>query len=138
MNFKIFLITIILVINGFKSYCQKNTVNRGPITVEIIKEKRPKKMYVKVEVDSAFKRVDSTWAKTIEKNLIQNLSDKKEIKAGKYVIGIRFIVMKDGTIADIVCENDPGFGLAGEVIKIIKKSVKWKPWEGTRVSELVK
>ena len=129
------LLIFLSIIITTKSYCQKNTVNRGPITVEIIKEKRPKRIYAKVEVDSTFKRVDSTWAKTIEKNLIQNLSDKKEIKAGKYVIGIRFIVMKDGTMADIVCENDPGFGLAAEVITVIKKSAKWKPAEGSIVTE---
>ena len=127
------ILVLLSIIIFTKSYCQKSTVNQGPITVEIIKEKRPKKMYVKVEVDSAFKRVDSIWAKTIERNLIQNLSVKKEIKAGNYVIGIRFILMKDGTIADIICENDPGFGLAGEVIKVIKKSVKWKPGEVTQV-----
>ena len=130
------ILVLLSIIIFAKSYCQKNTVNRGPITVEIIKEKRPKKMYVKVEVDSAFKRVDSIWAKTIERNLIQNLSVKKEIKAGKYVIGIRFILMKDGTIADIICENDPGFRLAGEVIKATKKSVKWKPGVKTEVRKI--
>ena len=130
---KISIVILLFSICSNKIYCQKNTVNSGPITVEIIKEKRPKKIYVKVEVDSAFKKVDSTWAKTIEKNLIESLKNKEGIKTGKYVIGIRFIVMKDGTIADIICENDPGFGLAGEVIKTIKKSIKWKPGEVTQV-----
>lgn len=38
-----------------------------------------------------------------------------------------FIVEKDGTLTDIKITRDPGFRIGKEILKILKKSPKWKP-----------
>ena len=42
---------------------------------------------------------------------------------------VQFIVDKEGNISDVQALNDPGEGLAGEAVRIIKKGPKWKPAE---------
>ena len=34
---------------------------------------------------------------------------------------------KDGSVSDITCENDPGYGICKEAIRVIKKTKKWIP-----------
>jgi hypothetical protein len=42
-----------------------------------------------------------------------------------------FIIDKERSLTDIRCENDPGFGMCEEVVRVvarkIKKSPKWLP-----------
>jgi hypothetical protein len=52
-----------------RSYGQTVTKSYGRIDVEIIKEKKPKKIYTKVEIKSAFPGGDSSWVKSLEKSL---------------------------------------------------------------------
>ena len=47
--------------------------------------------------------------------------------AGKYTVIVKFIVNVDGSIRDVKCENDPGFGICDEAIRVIKKASKWEP-----------
>ena len=45
----------------------------------------------------------------------------------KYTVVIKFVVSKDGSLSDIACENDPGFGMCGEAIRVIEKTKNWTP-----------
>ena len=120
--FQLVLLCFICVV---KSYCQ--TV--GQIEVEFTKEKRPNKFYNKVEIKSAFPGGDSAWVKSIEKNINQSIGDGKGVKKGKYIVSAKFVLSKDGSLSDIACENDPGFGMCEEVIRVLMKIKKWVPAE---------
>jgi hypothetical protein len=102
-----------------KSYGQTVTNTYGRIDVEITKEKNPKKIYAKVEIKSAFPGGDSSWVQSLEKKL-----------KGEYIVSVAFIVVKDGSIADVRCLSDPGFGMCAEVVRAIKKGPKWTPAPG--------
>lgn len=52
---------------------------------------------------------------------------KLGIPRGTYTINIRFMVDKDGSLQDIKALNDPGFGLAKGLVKIMQYSPKWRP-----------
>ena len=111
-----------------KSYGQPVAKNYyGRIDVEIIKEKKTKKIHTKVGIKSAFPGGDSAWVQSIEKNINQSIEVGKRVKKGKYVVSIKFIVSKDGSLSDILCENDPGFGICEKVIRVLKKTKKWTP-----------
>ena len=56
-------------------------------------------------------------------------------KKGKYILSIVFILAKDGTLSDIQCELDPGFGICNEVVRIVKKSPRWRPAKPVLVKE---
>ena len=48
-------------------------------------------------------------------------------KGLKGKIFMQFIIEKDGSLADIKCLKDIGFGSGQEAIRVLKTSPKWKP-----------
>ena len=58
--------------------------------------------------------------------VIENAAEKGMLP-GKYTINIRFLVERDGSITDVSALSDPGFGLAEEAIKVVKKGPQWTP-----------
>ena len=84
---------------------------------------------------SAFTGADSSWAQWVENNLNRTIQVDKRAKKGKYIVAVKFIVAKDGSLSDIQCENDPGFGMCREVLRVIKRSKNWTPAEPGQVRE---
>lgn len=124
-NFKLTLLCFVCVAKSYGQTVAKHYFGR--IDVEFTREKRPKKSYAKVEIKSAFPGGDSAWVKSIEKNITQSIGFSKRVKKGKYIVSVKFISSKDGSLSDIACENDPGFGMCEEVIRVLKKTKKWTP-----------
>ncbi|HEV7621880.1 MAG TPA: energy transducer TonB [Flavisolibacter sp.] len=52
---------------------------------------------------------------------------KKGMKKGIYVIQVRFIVEKDGSIKNVEALNNPGFGLGKGAENAVKTGPKWSP-----------
>jgi hypothetical protein len=84
----------------------------------------------KVEIKSAFPGGDSSWVQSLEKKLNQTIPFRNGAKKGEYIVSVAFIVVKDGSIADVRCLSDPGFGMCAEVVRAIKKGPKWTPAPG--------
>lgn len=98
------------------------------VDVEITKEKKPKRIYTKVAILSAFTGGDSVWIATLEKTLNQSIQYNNGAKAGKYLVSVAFITDIEGQIFDIHCINDPvGYGMEEQVVRAIKKGAKWVP-----------
>jgi hypothetical protein len=131
LTMKKFQFILICFIWVGKSYCQTAT-NR--IVVEVAK-KSQNKIYTKVEIKSAFPGADSSLVQSLEKNLSRSIRDGKRIKRGKYIVSVVFILDKYGSLSDIECEKDPGFGLCEEVVAAIKRYSKWGPSEPIKVRE---
>jgi hypothetical protein len=124
-SFQLILLCFICIA---KSYGQNASRSYGRIVVEITKEKKSSKVTPKVEIKS-FINGDSSLVQSIEQKIIQSLQTDKKIKTGKYIVSVRFIVTKNGSYADIVCETDPSFGMCEKVIAAIRGSQKWIPAE---------
>lgn len=127
-----FQIAILCIIWVAKSYGQTGTRSYHTVVVEITKEKKPKKISAKVEVmPTVFLGGDSAWVRSFEDILNRMLSVEKKVKAGKYIVSLRFLLEKDGNVADIRCLNNPGFGLCEKVrAAIIRKfPPRWGPGE---------
>jgi periplasmic protein TonB len=124
-TFQLALFYLICVASG---YAQTTTKSYGHVYVEITKKKKPKRIYTKVEIKSAFTGGDSSWTQSLEKTLNQSIHYKNGAKAGKYIVSVIFVVDKEGNISDIRCVNDPpGFRMAEEVLRAIKKKARWLP-----------
>jgi len=119
---KNFLLTLLCLTCITKSYGDV-AKSYGDIVVEITNEKG--NISTKVEVKSAFYVEDSSWVQSIEKNITKSIRVGKRVKKGKYIVTVKFILTKDGTLSDILCKNDPGFGMCDKVVSAIKKSQKW-------------
>ena len=48
---------------------------------------------------------------------------------GNYTVNVKFLVEKDGSIADVKALNDPGYGLAQGAVEVVKRGPKWSPGE---------
>jgi hypothetical protein len=131
---------LILVVLFFKeSFGQSNAIRYAKIEVEISKEKRPKKIYAKLKILVPFEGGDSLWVSSFENNINHGIEFDNGAKPGKYLVLANFIMSKDGTISDVICLKDPGYGMGEEVVRVLKKGVvKWKPasFHGLPVREL--
>jgi hypothetical protein len=116
-----------------KSYGQV-TSSYNRLNVEIVKKRG--KISSNVEMISSAER-DSAWVQSLKKNIIESFQDGKRLKKGKYLVVVKFIIARDGSVSDIICEKDPGFGMCEKVIRVVKKSKssRWKPSEPVEVRE---
>jgi periplasmic protein TonB len=74
--------------------------------------------------------VDMTaWRKHLGRYLEPVIEEaaEKGMPSGTYTIQIKFLVERDGSINDVTALSDPGFGLATEAIKVVKKGPQWSP-----------
>jgi protein TonB len=85
------------------------------------------KVFTVVQIPAEFPGGLSAWAKYLERNLNRDLPVENGAPPGKYTVVVSFIVSKDGSISDVIAENDPGYGTKQEAVRVITKGPKWKP-----------
>ncbi len=87
------------------------------------------KIFDKVEIEASVNR--DAWINHLQKVLlpIVNKASRKGMPKGTYTVMVRYLVETNGSIADVVALNDPGFGLAEGAIKAIRTGPKWNPGE---------
>lgn len=95
--------------------------NCNQVVIEIIKEKKSGKVYNKVAFKDTCTDFDSTFLRYIEAQLNKSTKLCRSTKKGKYIVEIRFIVTKDGSLSDVRCTNNPDNKLCEEVLLSIKK-----------------
>lgn len=106
---------------------QTSSKNIGKIAVTVTKAKKPKQLYIRVNILSAFPGGDSAWIQSLENNLKLALPYRNGARKGVYTTTIAFILDKGGVISDIRCLSDPGYGIGEQVIRTLKKSPRWTP-----------
>jgi hypothetical protein len=87
-----FRIALFCIICVAKSYGQPSTRKFGTVNVEITKEKKPKRIYTKVEITGALPGGDSSVIQSLEQKLNQSIDVKNKVKAGKYLVSVRFLL----------------------------------------------
>lgn len=80
-----------------------------------------------VQIPAEFPGGLNGWMKYLQRNLNSSLPVENGAPAGKYTVVVSFIVSKDGTISEVVAENDPGYGTKAEALRVITKGPNWKP-----------
>ena len=95
-------------------------------------------VYQTVEIEAEFPGGISAWIEFLQKNLNADVPANKKAKAGIYTVIVAFVVNRDGTLSNFKLETNPGYGTGEEVLRVMKKSPKWKPGyqNGIRVSSL--
>lgn len=119
---KLFLLIFLNLILINKAYSQNAY---GKIIIEI--EIGRKKKITKVDVDGDFPNADTAWKKRITKSLSTSNFVAKRAKRGKYTVSVAYVVTKDGSISDVKCISDPGYGMCQEAVRAVKKGPAWKP-----------
>lgn len=91
------------------------------------------KVYTTAQKIPAFAGGDGAYSSHIEKILKYYKPREYGAGAGTYFVNISFTVNTDGTLSQIVAENDTDFGFAKKAIEIFSKSPKWIPAEDNAV-----
>jgi protein TonB len=83
----------------------------------------------KVDVEASVDR--QQWIDHLTKNLQVPIEKaaRKGMKAGTYIVQVKFLVEIDGSISDVHALNDPGYGLAKAAEKVLRTSPKWRAGE---------
>ena len=100
---------------------------KGTQVVEVKVADDENKIFTKVEVEAAFPGGEGAWQNYLKKTLNASTPVDNGASGGKYTVIIKFVVSKDGSLSDVKCENDPGFGMCDEAIRVIKKTRNWTP-----------
>ena len=101
--------------------------DKGTQIVEVKKDDDENKIFNKVEVEAAFPGGDAAWRSYLQKNLNGSVPVDNGAGEGSYTVVVKFVVSKDGSLSDVSCESDPGFGMCQEAIRVIKKTKNWTP-----------
>ena len=60
------------------------------------------------------------------RNLNSSVPSENGAPAGKYTVIVSFVVHRgDGSLSEIQAENDPGYGMLEEALRVVKRSPKW-------------
>jgi protein TonB len=100
-------------------------VDEGKQVVEAPKED-PDQIFTKVEIEA---KVDpKQWRRHLESQLQRYIEDaaSQGMSPGQYTVSVRFLVERDGSIADVQALNDPGYGLGKGAVEVVKKGPKWE------------
>ena len=85
------------------------------------------KVFVKVEVEAAFRGGEREWRNYLNRNLDVNVPVKNGCKPGTYTVVVQFIVAKDGSVSDVKALTKHGFGMEEEAMRMIRKGPDWIP-----------
>lgn len=69
------------------------------------------------------------WVEYLNSKLNYKIPINNNAPTGQYPIGFSFIIDKEGSITNIVFDNDPGYGIKEEVLRVLtnKRMPKWTP-----------
>ena len=95
--------------------------------LEIKKPDNENDILAKVEVEAAFPGGEDAWRNYLRKTLNANTPVDNGANGGKFTVIVKFVVSRDGSLSDVKCENDPGFGMCEEAVRVIKKTRNWVP-----------
>jgi protein TonB len=106
-----------------------NITDTVPVVKEVNIKDLDSSVFDKLEVEASVDPI--SWRKHLEKELMPVIENaaKKGMKPGHYIVTVRFLVERDGSISEAKALNNPGFGLAKASEKVIKSSPKWTPGE---------
>lgn len=84
-------------------------------------------IFTKVEIEA---QVDQKqWIRHLQTQLQRYIEDAASagMEPGTYTVQVKFLVERDGSIADVQALNDPGFGLGKGAVEVVKKGPRWSP-----------
>jgi periplasmic protein TonB len=110
-----------------KQIVQAPVDEEGTKVLEIKKDDEENAIRTSVEIEAGFPGGIDAWLNYLRRTLNANTPVDYGATAGKYTVIVKFVVSKDGSLSDIKCENDPGFGMCDEAVRVIKKTRNWTP-----------
>ena len=80
-----------------------------------------------MEIEAYYPGGTERWLQFLQANLNSNIPIKRKAPVGTYTVYVQFIVDKEGKISDITPLTNHGFGMEEEVIRVLRRSPRWRP-----------
>jgi protein TonB len=84
-------------------------------------------VFTKVDLGAFFDEKEWVVHLTNELEPAIKKAAKKGLKAGTYIVRVKFLVERDGSIKYVQALNDPGYNLARAAVKGVQTGPKWRP-----------
>ncbi|WP_346238533.1 M56 family metallopeptidase [Niabella insulamsoli] len=111
-------------VTGTGRYQKLNTVTVVGYSDEELPKRKLKEGETKLDVEAAF---PGNWTTFLERNVNPQIATEKGAPAGVYEVMVRFTINEDGSLSDFTPVTNEGYGMEAEVIRVLKKSEKWRP-----------
>jgi TonB-dependent SusC/RagA subfamily outer membrane receptor len=118
---------------------RSNTASNGAAMGTISATSIPMSEYLKVTGYPAFARSNdnppsfpggpAAWEKYVNRKINRHVAEENHAPKGTYTVGVAFNVSKSGEVSNVRAENNPGYGTAGEAVRLVSESPNWKPGE---------
>lgn len=99
--------------------------SQAPSVVET--KKSPNTEVSIVDVEATFPGGFSSWKRFLETTLDASIPVENAAPSGTYRVTVSFLVDNGGKVSEVQALNDPGYGIADEAVKVIKRSKTWNP-----------
>jgi protein TonB len=119
---KLVLLILVSFIFINKAYSQHAF---GKVTIEI--EIDSDTIFTKADIMGPVPNGDTTWKDSIIQKLNTSEFRKNGAKKGKYTVIIQYLVEEDGSIGDVKCLTNTGYGMEKEAVLAIAGRPRWKP-----------
>lgn len=81
----------------------------------------------KVETEAYFQNGNEDWTTYLYHNVTAKIPSLRCAPAGTFCVEVRFLVGKDGSLADIKPLTKLGYGMEEEVVRVVKGAPDWIP-----------
>jgi hypothetical protein len=80
-----------------------------------------------LDVDARFPGGPPAWNDYIKSHVKTTVAVDNKAPDGVYTVVVRFIIVRDGHLAEVVAETKHGYGMEAELMMAIKRSPTWIP-----------
>ena len=85
------------------------------------------KEFIEVQVPAKFPGGDQGWNNFLSSNIRTQTPARNKAPAGRYTVVISFTIDKEGNVTNAAVLEDPGYGTAQDVLRVLHKSPRWTP-----------
>jgi len=83
--------------------------------------------FIRVDEEASFPGGAEAWSSFLERHLKADVPVKRKAPAGQYLVVAQFIVDQKGNLTDLKPLTAHGYGMENELLRVLKKSPRWKP-----------
>ena len=83
--------------------------------------------FTSVQIPAEFPGGEQGWNNFLVKNMNRRTPTKNHAPVGIYSVVVSFLIDKEGQVGEVDILEDPGYGTAQDVIRVLRKSPRWKP-----------
>ena len=114
MKYQIFLLVIMSTLITMKAKANNDIIQQNDTSVL-------------VQSPAEFPGGQDKWQDFLANNLDYDIAVKNDAPVGKYKVAFDFVIDTEGEIKDIRFVQNPGYGIAEEVLKALNKCPRWIP-----------